>query len=113
MVASASKSSGFKGDWTDLSRQPTHPGAYVKEGILDAYNLTQQELADTIGMSRLSINEIVRGKRSITESTALKLARLTGTNVNFWLDLQRTYNLWHAAFDEADKIAKVKPLKRH
>lgn len=112
MVASTSKSNVLRDDWDDLTRSPTYPGMYVKEGILEAYGLTQQELADAIGMSRLSINEIVKGKRSITEATALKLARLTGTNVTFWLDLQRSYNLWNAARNEADKIAEIKPLKR-
>jgi antitoxin HigA-1 len=112
MPAAISKSSATKTDWRNLQRPPTHPGAYVKEVILDGFGLTQQELADAIGMSRLSINEIVRGKRNLTESTALRLARLTGTSVETWLDLQRSYSLWKAARDEAADIARIKPLKR-
>ncbi|MDE2227979.1 MAG: HigA family addiction module antidote protein [Alphaproteobacteria bacterium] len=98
-------------DWRHLNRSPTHPGEYVQREILDAYDLTQQELADAIGLSRLSINEIVRGKRSITESTALRLSKLTGTTAEFWLGLQQAYNLWHVAHNEATSIAKIQPLQ--
>src|SRR5258708_38853666 len=112
MPASTSKSNATKNDLRNLRRPPTHPGAYVAEGILDAFGLTQQQLADAIGMSRLSINEIVRGKRNLTESTALRLARLTGTSVDLWLDLQRAYSLWKAEREEAKGLARIKPLRR-
>lgn len=112
MPASTSKSNTRRSEWRALRRPPTHPGAYVKEGVLDAFGLTQQKLADAIGMSRLSINEIVGGKRNLTESMALRLAVLTGTNVEFWLDLQRAYSLWKAERDEADVLARIRPLRR-
>lgn len=112
MPASTSRLSASKADWRALQRPPTHPGVYVKEAILEAFGFTQQELADAIGMSRLSINEIVRGKRNLTESTALRLARLTGTSVESWLDLQRAHSLWKAAHDDQKTIARIKPLKR-
>jgi antitoxin HigA-1 len=111
MPASTSKLNASANDRRALKRSPTHPGAYVKEGILDAYGLTQQELADAIGMSRLSVNEIVRGKRNLTESTALRLAQLTGTSVEMWLDFQRAYSLWNVEREEAKAIAAIKPLK--
>ena len=95
-----------------MRRAPTHPGAYVKEAILDEFSLTQQQLADRIGTSRLTINEIVKGKRNLTESMALRLAHLTGTTPEAWLDLQRAYSLWKAAQDEAKELAHIKPLKR-
>ncbi len=111
MPAVTSESLGFTNEWQKLQREPTHPGVYVKEGILEKFGLTQLKLAKAIGMSRLSINEIVLGKRNITESTALKLSRLTGTSVYLWLDLQRAYNLWHVSRHEARAIARIKPLR--
>jgi antitoxin HigA-1 len=74
--------------------------------------MTQQRLADALGLSRLSINELVVGKRNLTEGVALRLARLTGTSVEFWLNLQRDYSLWNAAREDAEIIAAIKPLKR-
>lgn len=98
--------------WEVLERAPTHPGAMVKDGILEAFGLTQGELAEAIGMSRLSINEIVRGKRSLTEGTALRLARLTNTSPEMWLNLQRDFDLWKAKKDERVALSRIKPLAR-
>jgi antitoxin HigA-1 len=112
MVASTSRSSNQNTDWRDFEREPTHPGVFVKEGVLEKYGMTQQELANAIGLSRLSINEIVNGRRNITESTALRLERLTGVSVEFWLDLQRRYNLWHAYRNEGQELERIKAVKR-
>jgi addiction module HigA family antidote len=105
-----SKSSDQTISWRDLNREPTHPGIYVKEVILDGYGLTQQELANAIGVSRLSINEIVRGRRNITEITALRLGRLTGTSPEFWLNLQRNFSLWRAHKEERSILKSITPL---
>lgn len=104
---------GWKGsmsDWRNLHRPPTHPGVYVKELVLDELGLTQQQLADAIGISRLAINEIVRGKRGISESVALRLSRLTQTRPEQWLDLQRAFSLWKAARADAKLLARIRPI---
>src|SRR5262249_51626116 len=93
-----------------LEREPTHPGVYVQKFILIKYDLTQEKLAALIGVSRLSINEIIRGKRNITENMALRFSRLTGTTPDVWLNLQRNYNLWKVNQEEGEAISRIKPL---
>jgi addiction module HigA family antidote len=112
-MAAAKKSefSSARADWRDMSRCPTHPGVYVKEIILGKHGLTQGELAEALGLSRLSVNEIVGAKRSITESTALRLGKLTGTTPETWLDLQRNYTLWHTFRAEKKMIDAIAPLR--
>ena len=58
-------------------RTPTHPGEMLLEEFLDPMGLTQRELAEAIGVPYQRVNEIVNGRRGITPSTALRLARLS------------------------------------
>jgi addiction module HigA family antidote len=72
--------------------------------------LTQVELADRIGVSFPRINEIVNGKRGVTVDTALRLARLFGTTPQYWLNLQRDYDLAIAVESSMDAIHEIEPL---
>jgi addiction module HigA family antidote len=75
--------------------------------------ISQAELAIRLGISYPRLNEIVRGKRGITPSTALRLARVVGMSAEFWLGLQVDYDLWQAMHSsEAQSIAALRPLKR-
>jgi len=72
---------------------PVHPGEVLLEEFLRPMGLSQNRLALQIGVPPRRINEIVLGKRSITADTALRLARYFGTSPQFWLGLQRDYDL--------------------
>lgn len=73
--------------------------------------MTQQDLADRIGVSYPRINELVNGKRGVTPDTALRLSRLFGTTAEFWLNGQLAWDLWHAQRSpEAQHIAQIVPL---
>ncbi|HSR53687.1 MAG TPA: HigA family addiction module antitoxin, partial [Acidobacteriota bacterium] len=64
-----------------------------------------------LGVSFPRLNEVVRGKRSVTPDTALRLARVLGMPADFWLGLQMDWDLWHALRSEsAQEIARLKPL---
>ena len=71
---------------------PIHPGAHLAE-ILEELGVSQYRLAKTIGVPPIRINEIVRGRRAITADTALRVGRALGTTAEFWLNLQRMYDL--------------------
>ena len=73
------------------NRQPTHPGEIIRYEYLDELNMTQQQLADSIGITRVRINEIVLGKRSITPDTAFRLAKFFNTTPEFWIGLQTVH----------------------
>ena len=65
-------------------RRPPHPGELLAD-VLEDHELTQQQLADALGIARHRLNEIIHGKRSITPDTALRLARVLRTSALVWL----------------------------
>ena len=73
--------------------RPVHPGEVLLEEFLKPMSLSQNRLALDIGVPPRRINEIVLGKRGITADTALRLARYFGNSPQFWLGLQRDYDL--------------------
>jgi addiction module HigA family antidote len=81
------------------------------EDFLPDYDLTVAGLADAIGVSRQSINELLRGRRAVSPEMALRLARLFGNTPEFWLNAQRAVDLWQAAQAIRDDVARIKPLR--
>jgi addiction module HigA family antidote len=79
-----------------MKRAPTHAGEVLLEEFLAPLGISQAEAARRMGMSTNRLNELVRGKRGVTADTALRLSRLVGTSPEFWLNLQMTWDLWHA-----------------
>ncbi len=75
--------------------EPIHPGEHLAE-FLDELGITQYRLAKTVGVPQVRISEVVHGRRSITADTALRIGRALGTTPEFWLNLQRMYDLDHA-----------------
>jgi addiction module HigA family antidote len=72
---------------------PIHPGEILLEEFLVPLGISQYRLAKNISVPPRRINEIVRGQRSITADTALRLARFFQTTERFWLNLQIRYDL--------------------
>ncbi len=95
---------------TGIERKPTHPGEMLREDFLPDYGLTVSSLAAAIGVSRQSINEIIRERRSVSPEMALRLARLFGNSPEFWLNAQRAVDLWEAAQVIESDVARIQPL---
>ena len=72
---------------------PVHPGEVLLEEFLTPMGISQHRLAKDINVPPRRINEIVRGTRSVSADTALRLARYLGTSGRFWLNLQTQYDL--------------------
>ena len=72
---------------------PIHPGEILREEFLSPLSISQYRLAKETSVPPRRINEIVRGSRSISADTALRLARYFGTSERFWLNLQARYDL--------------------
>ncbi|MGZ5207452.1 MAG: HigA family addiction module antitoxin [Sulfuricurvum sp.] len=83
---------------------PVHPGEILQEEFLEPYALSQNALANAIGVSARRINEIVNKKRSITADTALRFSIYFGTSPDFWLHLQFKYDLEITKESAWDKI---------
>jgi antitoxin HigA-1 len=96
---------------TRIKRRPTHPGEMLREDFLGDYKLTVSGLADAAGVSRQSINELLRGRRAVSPEMALRLARLFGNSPEFWLNAQRAVDLWDAEQAIKKDMAQIKPLR--
>jgi addiction module HigA family antidote len=77
-------------------RAPTHPGEMLLEEFLRPLGLSQVDAAERMGISLNRLNELIRGKRGMTADTALRLAKLLKTSPEFWMNLQTTWDLYHA-----------------
>lgn len=92
-----------------MTRQPTHPGSIIKEDYLRPLALTIQELAATLNVSRKTVSKIINERGAVTPDMALRLSRAFGTSPDLWLNLQKNYDLWHAAND-SQGWKKVEPV---
>lgn len=91
-------------------RPPTHPGEMLLQEFLLPMELTQRDLAQGIRVPYQRVNELVNGKRGITPSTALRLAKFLGNSPDFWLNLQTRWDLYYAARKEAAHLKKIQPV---
>lgn len=90
-----------------MTRTPIHPGEVLADEIQARDSLTATELARQIHVSPGRISEIMSGKRAITADTAIRLGKFFGTEAEFWMNLQKSYELrvaWNELDDEIDTI---------
>lgn len=83
----------------DPRREPTHPGAVLREDVMPALAMTQGEFARALGVSRLSVNELLREKRALSPEMAARLGKALGTTAESWLAMQSAVDLWKVAAD--------------
>ena len=91
-------------------RTPTHPGEMLLEGFLRPMGLTQRELSVAIRVPYQRVNEIINGRRGVTPSTALRLAKFFGVSPDFWMNIQLRWDLYFAKQSEADNLKTIKPI---
>lgn len=83
----------------DPKRKPTHPGAVLREDVLPALAMSQTELAKRLGVSRLSVSELLLEKRALSADMAVRVAILTNTTPESWLRMQEAVDLWELERD--------------
>ena len=93
----------------DPKRRPTHPGAILREDVLPALGMTQAEFAKRLGVSRLSVSELINEKRAVSPDMAMRLGRLLGNGPEIWLRMQQTLDLWELA--KRGDYEKIQTLK--
>jgi len=77
-------------------RSPTHPGEILKADFLQPLGISQLEFAHHLGWTYARLNEIINGKRGVSADSALSFAESLNTTPEFWLNLQRNFDLWNA-----------------
>ncbi len=89
---------------------PIHPGEILFEEFFGPMNVSQYQLAKSIGVPALRISQIVRGKRAVTADTALRLSKYFGLNDSYWLRLQARFDEQVAKQELARELARIEPL---
>lgn len=74
---------------------PVHPGEILREDYINEYSLTITEVAEGLGILRANLSAIVNGRAGISPEMAVKLAEAFGNTAQFWINLQKNYELWH------------------
>ena len=82
----------------------------LREDFLPDYGLSVSALAEAIGVSRQSVNELLRERRCLSPEMAIRLARLFGNTPEFWLNAQRAVDLREAAEALKSEVARIRPL---
>jgi len=93
------------------TRKPTHPGEVLREDLLPATGLTQEQFATLLGVSRRTVNEILNERRPVSVDMAHRLARALNTTPDVWVNMQTTLDLWEAAETNKTEYEKIKPLR--
>jgi addiction module HigA family antidote len=92
-----------------IMHNPPHPGEIIKEAYLEPLGLTVTEAAKALKVTRKTLSAIINGKAGISPVMAIKLSKAFNTTLQLWLNIQQSYDLWHAQ-KEMD-VSKVRVLR--
>ena len=90
-------------------RKPTHPGAVIREDVLPALNMKQGEFAAHLGVSRLTVSELLLEKRGVSPEMAVRLAKVLHTTPESWLNMQTALDLWQLK-QKPERFSALKPI---
>ena len=90
--------------------RPTHPGEMLREDFLPDYGLTVSSLAEAVGVSRQTVNELLRERRAVSPEMAVRLSRLFGNTPQFWLNAQNAVDLWDATRKLRSDVKRIRPI---
>lgn len=94
----------------DPKRKPTHPGELLREEVLPPLKMTQTEFAKRLGVSRLSVSELLLEKRALSPDMAIRVGRLTNTTPESWLRMQEALDLWELE-RQPKRYEDIEPLR--
>ena len=92
------------------NRRPTHPGAVLREDVLPALEMPQGRLAELLGVSRLTVSQLLHEHRALSPDMAMRLEKLLGTSAESWLRMQEAIELWDAR-QQPERFAQIKRLR--
>lgn len=91
-------------------RRPTHPGALLREDVLPGLDITQGKLGELLGVSRLTVSQLLHEHRALSPDMAMRLEKLTGTSAESWLRMQEAVDLWEAR-QRPERFDAIKRLR--
>ncbi len=92
-------------------REPTHPGAILREDVIPALDVSVTEFARCLGISRGLLHAILAEKKPISPETALRLGRLLDVSPESWSRMQLAYDIWHAENRIRDDLAEIEAIR--
>src|SRR5260221_5461388 len=94
----------------DPTRRPTHPGEVLREDVLPALGMSQTEFAKRLGVSRLSVSELLLGNRALSADMALRVGRVTNTSAESWPRMQAAVDLLQLERDP-QRYRHIEPVR--
>ena len=91
---------------------PIHPGEILQEDFLTPMNISAYRLAKETYMDQTRVSEILKGKRSVTIDTALRLSKFLGTSPEFWINIQTKYDMEMKEHELAEELSKIHPISK-
>lgn len=88
-----------------------HPGEVLKEEFLDPMGISVYRLSKETGLPQTRLGQIIRGERSITAETALKIGRYLNTGPEFWMNLQALYDIEEAERRHNKELKTIHPYR--
>lgn len=90
---------------------PASPGEVLRKQVLEGMDLNQDTLAKALGVSRLTVNQVLNGRRGVSAEMALRLAHVLDTSAEMWLNLQAKIDLYEARRKIAAELAELPRLR--
>lgn len=90
---------------------PTHPGEILKEIYIDGHELTINDAAKAIGVTRTTLSRLINKHQSMTPEMALRLGKAFDTQAEMWLNLQRDYDLWETSQNSQEILKTVRRVQ--
>jgi addiction module HigA family antidote len=91
-------------------RQPTHPGAVLRDDVLPDLKISVTEFAEKIGVSRQMLHGILAERYAVSPEMAARLGKLLGNGASLWLRMQQAHDLWQVEHDKAEELARIHTL---
>jgi addiction module HigA family antidote len=92
--------------------KPIHPGEILQEDFLEPMNITAYKLSKETFMDQTRVSEILRGKRSVTIDTALRLSKFFGTSPEFWINIQTQYDMEMKEMEISEELNKIRSITK-
>jgi addiction module HigA family antidote len=89
----------------------THPGDILRIEFLEPLGMSQSELARQLKVDKRRVNDVVKGRRAVTASTAVRLAAFFGTTAGFWMNMQKRYELDMAREEQEEAQREIQPFE--
>ena len=92
---------------------PPSPGTFIRQEILDRFNISQADLARAMDVSGAWLSQVLSGRNHITPEFALRLGKVTARHPTYWMNFQTQFDLYHKSQKLAEKLDKLHALTEH